>query len=315
MNPLMSGPEPLPRTATRPVLTVPALRRHKVRDGAEPLVMLTAYDAPTARLAAAAGIDLLLVGDSVGTAVLGYDSTVPVTLDDIIHHARAVRRGAPRAQVVADLPFLTYQASDEQAVTNAGRLIQEGGADAVKLEGGRTQADRIHAIVSAGIPVVGHIGLTPQSAGALGGMRVQGRDLDGALALIEDARAVEAAGAHLLVVEVVPADLGALLTEVVSIPTIGIGAGAACDGQVLVWTDLAGLTAKAPEEAIRPRFVEPMLDLNGMLTEAFAGFAAAVRSGAYPQAQHTYPMKAEVLAELRASLGESAAKPGGRGNA
>ncbi|MGC4191346.1 MAG: 3-methyl-2-oxobutanoate hydroxymethyltransferase [Thermomicrobiales bacterium] len=290
----------------RPSRTVPGLRRHKVRDGAAPLVMLTAYDAPTARLAALAGVDILLVGDSVGTAMLGYDSTVPVTLDDVIHHAKAVRRGAPHAHVVADLPFLTYQVSDEQAVTNAGRLLQEGAADAVKLEGGRTQASRIQAIVSAGIPVVGHIGLTPQSAGALGGVRVQGRDLDGALRLLDDALAVEEAGAYLLVLEVVPADLGAIVTERVSIPTIGIGAGAACDGQVLVWTDLAGLTAKAPEDAIRPRFAEPVLDLNGLLERAFAGFADAVRSGAYPQPQHTYPMKAEVLATLHARLREDA---------
>jgi len=290
---------------SRRSVTVPALRRHKVRNGAVPLVMLTAYDAPTARLAAAAGVDLLLVGDSLGTAILGHGSTVPVTLDDIVHHAKAARRGAPDAHIVADLPFLTYQASDEQAVTNAGRLIQEGGADAVKLEGGRAQAGRIRAITTAGIPVVGHIGLTPQSAGALGGMRTQGRDLDGALRLIDDARAVEDAGAYLLVVEVVPAELGAILTGAVSIPTIGIGAGAGCDGQVLVWTDLVGLTAKAPDEAIRPRFVEPVLDLNGLLEGAFAGFAEAVRSGAYPQPQHTYAMKDEVLDALRARLGES----------
>lgn len=304
----MSGSSTLPDGVDTPrrSFTIPGLRRHKVRDGADPLVMLTAYDAPTSRLAAAAGIDLLLVGDSVGTAVLGYDSTVPVTLDDIIHHAKAARRGAPTAHIIADLPFLTYQVSDEQAVTNAGRLLQEGGADAVKLEGGRAQADRIRAIVSSGIPVVGHIGLTPQSAGALGGMRVQGRDLDGALQLIDDARAVEAAGAHMLVLEVVPADLGAILTEAVSIPTIGIGAGAACDGQVLVWTDLVGLTAKPPEEAIRPRFAEPTLDLNAELMGAFAGFAEAVRSGAYPQPRHTYGMKADVLDALRIRLQEAA---------
>lgn len=283
-------------------ITIPALRGHKVRDGVAPLVMLTAYDAPTARLAAAAGVDILLVGDSVGTALLGYDTTVPVTLDEIIHHARAVRRGAPQAHVVVDLPFLTYQVSNEQAVANAGRLMQEAGADAVKLEGGRAQAERIRAIANAGIPVVGHIGLTPQSAGALGGMRVQGRDVAGAMALLDDARAVEEAGAHMIVLEVVPAELGALLTQTVSIPTIGIGAGASCDGQVLVWTDLVGLTAKPPAEAIHPRFVEPVLDLNGLLEGAFSGFAEAVRSGAYPQAKHTYAMKSDVLDALRESL-------------
>lgn len=290
----------------RTQVTIPGLRRHKVRDGLSPLVMLTAYDAPTARLAVVAGIDILLVGDSVGTALLGYESTVPVTLDEILHHARAVRRGAPHAHVVVDLPFLTYQVSNEQAVANAGRLMQEAGADAVKLEGGRAQAERIRAITTAGIPVVGHIGLTPQSAGALGGMRVQGRDLDGALHLVDDARAVEEAGAHMLVLEVVPSELGALLTEKVTIPTIGIGAGAACDGQVLVWTDLVGLTAKAPAEAIHPRFVEPLLDLNGLLESAFAGFAGAVRAGTYPQSRHTYAMKPETLSALRARLQEGA---------
>ena len=282
--------------------TIPSIRNHKVRDGSAPLVMLTAYDAPTARLAHEAGVDMLLVGDSVGTALLGYDSTVPVTLDDIIHHARAVRRGAPTAHVVADLPFMTYQASEAQAITNAGRLLQEAGADAVKLEGGRAMAARIRALTEAGIPVVGHIGLTPQTAGALGGMRVQGRDLDGALDLLADARAVTEAGAYALVVEVVPAALGGIITAEIGIPTIGIGAGPDCDGQVLVWTDLAGLTAKPPAEAISPRFARQYLPLNDLLEEAFASFARDVREGAYPRPEHTYSMKEEIAATLRARL-------------
>lgn len=181
-------------TPPHPRHTIPDLRARKVRDGSPPLVMVTAYDAPTARLAAEAGVDLLLVGDSVGTARLGYESTVPVTMDDILHHCRAVRRGAPAMHIVADLPFMSYGVSDEQAVANAGRLLQEGGADAVKLEGGARLESRIGAIVRAGIPVVGHIGLTPQTAGTLGGLKVQGRDLDSARALIDDAVAVERPG-------------------------------------------------------------------------------------------------------------------------
>ncbi|HVL23662.1 MAG TPA: 3-methyl-2-oxobutanoate hydroxymethyltransferase [Thermomicrobiales bacterium] len=281
----------------RPKPTVPGIRATKRRDGDAPLVMVTAYDAPTARLAHEAGVDMLLVGDSVGTALLGYESTVPVTMEDILHHARAVRRGAPEAHVVVDLPFMSYQVSDEQAVTNAGRLMKEGGADAVKLEGGIALASRIRAITAAGIPVVGHIGLTPQTAGALGGLKVQGRDEATARALIADALAVEAAGAYALVIEVVPAPLGTLITEQLRIPTIGIGAGAECDGQVLVWTDLAGLDA-----GFVPKFVRRYADLSGTLRAAFATFADEVRSGAYPAAEHTYPMKPEVAAALRESL-------------
>jgi len=256
--------------------------------------MVTAYDAPTARLAAAAGVDILLVGDSVGTARLGYESTVPVTMDDILHHCRAVRRGAPDMHIVADLPFMTYGVSDVQAVTNAGRLIQEGGADAVKLEGGTPLASRISAIVRAGIPVVGHIGLTPQTAGMLGGLKVQGRDLDSARALVDDALAVERAGAYALVIEVIPAELGALITERVAIPTIGIGAGASCDGQVLVETDLLGL-----DDRFSPRFAQRYADLATTIRDGFAAFAEDVRNGKYPADAHTYAMKPSVAAQLR----------------
>ena len=285
----------------RPPLTIPAIRAWKRRDGADPLVMVTAYDAPTARLAVEAGVDMVLVGDSVGTALLGYTSTVPVTMEDILHHAKAVRRGAPDAHVVADLPFMSYQVSDEQAVTNAGRLIKEGGADAVKLEAGVALASRIAAITAAGIPVVGHVGLTPQTAGALGGLKVQGRDEATARALLDDAHAVEAAGAYAVVIEVVPAPLGALVTERLRIPTIGIGAGPGCDGQVLVWTDLAGLDA-----GVVPRFVRRYADLAGTIRDAFAAFASDVRAGAYPAPEHTYPMKREVEAALRQPPGDRA---------
>ncbi len=272
------------------------LRRYKAPPG-EPLVMVTAYDAPTARFAVDAGVDLILVGDSVGTTLLGYDSTVPVTLGDILHHTRAVRRGAPTAHIVADLPFMTYQVSDEQAVANAGRLIKEGGADAVKLEGGVALASRVAAIAQAGIPVVGHIGLTPQTAGLLGGFKVQGQEYISARALIDDAIAVEEAGAYMLVIEVVPAALTALVTARVSIPVIGIGAGSGCDGQVLVMHDLLGI-----EDRHAARFVKRYATLATEMREAIAAFASDVRSGAYPAPEHTYKLKSTVLAELRESL-------------
>ncbi len=279
------------RRAAPVKLTMPEIRAAK---GRTPLVMVTAYDAPTARLAAEAGVDLLLVGDSVGTAVLGYESTVPVTVEDILHHCRAVRRGAPDLHLVADLPFMSYQVSDEQAVANAGLLVKEGGADAVKLEGGRGMAARVAAITAAGIPVMGHVGLTPQTAGALGGLKVQGRDLDGARSVLHDAEAVVDAGAYSLVVEVVPAALGRLITERVRVPTIGIGAGPDCDGQVLVGPDLLGLTL-----GHLPRFVRPYADLATTIREAFAAYARDVRARSYPAPAHTYAMKPDVVAALR----------------
>jgi len=252
---------------------------------------------PRPRLAFEAGVDLILVGDSVGTALLGYESTVPVTLDDILHHCRAVRRGAPAMHIVADLPFMTYQVSDQQAVANAGRLLKEGGADAVKLEGGTRLVDRVTAIVRAGIPVVGHIGLTPQTAGTLGGLKVQGRDLDSARGLIDDAVAIERAGAHLLVIEVVPTELGSLITDRVSIPTIGIGAGAGCDGQVLVSTDLLGL-----DERFSPKFVRRYARIGPTIRDAFGSFASDVRSGAYPASSEAFVMKAGIAEQLGATI-------------
>ena len=256
------------------------------------LTMLSLYDFPFARLAEQAGIDIILVGDSLGMVVHGFDSTVPVRLDDIIYHSRAVRRGAQKTHIVADMPFLTYHIDTPRAVENAGRLLQEGGADSVKLEGGREIADRVAAIVRAGIPVMGHIGLTPQSAGALGGFRVQGRDAASARAILEDARAIADAGAFATVVEVIPAELGAMITEAIPIPTIGIGAGPDCDGQVLVAHDMLGL-----QERIIGRFAKVYAEAGGLIEDAFKAYAAEVQSGAFPEEEHSYRMPAQTLAE------------------
>lgn len=286
----MAGDATSSSPTPRRKLLAPEIRRAK---GGAPLVMVTAYDAPMARLAQEAGVDLILAGDSVGTALLGFDSTVPVTIEMILHHCRAARRGAPETHLVADLPFMTYEASDEQAVMHAGRLVQEGGADAVKLEGGQEMASRIAAITAAGIPVMGHIGLTPQSAGNLGGLKVQGNDIETARKLVADADAVAVAGAYALVIEVVPATLAQRITQRVPIPTIGIGAGAACDGQVLVSTDLLGLGG-----GFQPRFVQRYADLATTIRDAFAAYANDVREGAYPRKEHTYGIRAAVLREL-----------------
>ena len=255
--------------------------------------MLSLYDYPFARLAEQAGIDIILVGDSLGMVVHGFDSTVPVRLDDIVYHARAVRRGAPHTHVVADMPFLTYHIDTPRAVENAGRLIQDGGADSVKLEGGREIAERVSAIVSAGIPVMGHIGLTPQSAGALGGFRVQGRDAASARQILDDARAIADAGAFATVVEVIPAELGAMITEVIDIPTIGIGAGPDCDGQVLVAHDMLGL-----QERIIGRFAKVYAEAGNVIEQAFSDYAAEVQAGTFPDDEHSYRMPAQTLAEL-----------------
>jgi 3-methyl-2-oxobutanoate hydroxymethyltransferase len=232
--------------------------------------------------------------------VQGHDSTVPVTLDDVIYHTRAVRRGAPTTHVVADLPFLTYQIDTPRAVENAGRLLQEGGADSVKLEGGRAVADRVAAIVAAGIPVMGHVGLTPQSAGALGGFRVQGRDLESARRILADALAIADAGAFAIVLEVIPAELAELITSRVPVPTIGIGAGAACDGQVLVAHDLLGL-----QDVIHPRFVKEYAALGELARQAFAQFSAEVHTGHFPGAEHAYAMPEGVIERLDAGVEET----------
>ncbi len=266
-------------------------RKKTVRDikamkaAGEKITMLTAYDAAFAHLLAQAGVDMLLVGDSLGMVVLGYDSTVPVTMDEMLHHAKAVRRGAPDAMVVGDMPFLSYQVSVAEAIANAGRFLKEAGCDAVKLEGGGEVCDTVRAIDRAGIPVMGHIGLTPQTAGKLGGYKVQGRDLDTARALLAAARDLEAAGAFAVVLECVPAPLAELITAEIVIPTIGIGAGSACDGQVLVTHDLLGMFEK-----FIPSFVKTYTHLAPLIADALREFNQDVRAGTFPENAHAFSM-------------------------
>jgi len=261
-------------------VTVPSLARRKPRG--EKITMLTAYDFTFARIFDAADIDILLVGDSLGNVIQGQDTTLPVTLDDVVYHTRAVARGAGRALVVADMPFGSYQVSAEEALRNAVRCIKDGGAQAVKLEGGTRVAATIAAITAADIPVMGHVGLTPQSIHRMGGHRVQGRDDDGRERVLADARAVEAAGAFALVVEGVPAELGREITAAVSIPTIGIGAGVHCDGQVLVMHDLLGLTEWSPS------FVKQYANLGSLAAQAARNFAEEVANSKYPDEEHSY---------------------------
>lgn len=259
----------------------------------ERLSMLTAYDYSTAKLEDEVGINGILVGDSLGNVVLGYEDTVSVTMEDMIHHGAAVARGAKNALVVVDMPFMSYEVSVEEAVRNAGRLMKEGRAGAVKLEGGVRVADQIRAIVKAGIPVMGHIGLTPQSINAFGGFKVQGKNEEAARALLADAKAVEEAGAFAVVIEAVPAALAQMITDAVSIPTIGIGAGAGCDGQILVYQDMLGMFSD-----FTPKFVKRYANVGEVMRDAFANYAAEVASGAFPAEEHTYKMKDEVLERL-----------------
>jgi len=275
-------------------LTLPTLR--EMRGRGERIVMVTAYDAPSARLAEAAGIDILLVGDSAGTTVLGGASTSPVTMDEMLVFTRAVSRGTARALVVADMPFGSYQVSEERAVENAIRFVKEAGADAVKLEGAGRTLTRVGGIVDAGIPVMGHIGLLPQSATLLGGYRAQGRTAVAARRLVDEARALERAGCFAIVLEAIPAPVAERITSAVSIPTLGIGAGAACSGQVLVWHDLLGLGAGPT-----PRFVKQFAHLAAEITAALEAYARDVRAGTFPADEHTYAMPD---AEREAFLGE-----------
>lgn len=260
----------------------------------EPLVVVTAYDFPFARLADQAGVDMVLVGDSVGNVVLGHATTVPVTLADILHHTRAVRRGLERALLVADMPFLTFQVSVEDALRNAGRLLQEGGAEAVKVEGGGPVVDVVHRLTEVGIPVMGHLGLLPQRVHALGGYRVQGQDEEAARRLLDDALALEQAGAFSLVLEMVPRELAREVSRRLRIPTIGIGAGPDCDGQVLVLHDLLGLT-----QGRVPRFVRRYADLGAAALDALQRYAADVRARRFPSDEHSYHLAPEVLQRLR----------------
>ena len=259
----------------------------------EKLSMLTAYDYSTAKLEDESGINGILVGDSLGNVVLGYEDTVSVTMEDMIHHGAAVARGAKNALVVVDMPFMSYEATVEEAVRNAGRLMKEGRAGAVKLEGGVRVAEQIRAIVKAGIPVMGHIGLTPQSINVFGGFKVQGKSEEAARALLADAKAVEEAGAFAVVIEAVPAALAQMITDAVSIPTIGIGAGAGCDGQILVYQDMLGMFSD-----FTPKFVKRYANVGEVMREAFANYAAEVASGAFPAEEHTYKIKDDVLEKL-----------------
>jgi len=268
---------------TSPV-SVPALLAAK---GRQRIAMLTAYDFPTAALLDAAGIDVLLVGDSLEMAVYGAESTLSATMDTMVRHARAVSRAAKRAIVVGDMPFLSYQAEPAEAVRNAGRFLSEGGCAAVKVEGGRRVLPAVEAILAADIPVMGHVGLTPQSYRKLGGFKVQGRDADSAREISEDAKALADAGCFALVLECVPSSLAAEITRSIPIPTIGIGAGAACDGQVLVFHDVVGLT---PD--LRPKFVRRYADLSSAITEAARSFVKDVRTGDYPSAEESFSDKA-----------------------
>jgi len=261
------------------------------------LAMVTAYDFPSGRIADEAGVELVLVGDSAGMVVLGNESTVPVTMDELLMLTRAVVRGAKRPLVIADMPFGSFQASDEAAVENAVRFVKEAGADAVKLEGAGPTLSRVQAIVGAGVPVMGHVGLTPQSATMLGGFKAQGRTAEKAERLYEDALALEAAGCFAIVLEAVPAPVAAEITGRLSVPTIGIGAGAETDGQVLVWHDLLGLY-----DGPSPRFVKQYADLATSILDAVAAYADDVRERRFPEAVHTYAMSDEELAAFRGAV-------------
>jgi 3-methyl-2-oxobutanoate hydroxymethyltransferase len=262
--------------------TVPAVRARKAGAGSPPLVMVTAYDAPGASVVDEAGADVILVGDSLAMVVLGYDNTLQVTVDDMAHHTAAVARTSPRALLVCDLPWLSYHLSPADTVRNAGALIRAGAA-AVKLEGGRTRVPMVEALVAAEIPVMGHVGLTPQSVHVMGGFKVQGRKAEAAAALVDDALALVEAGVFAVVIEGVPAEVAARVTEAVPVPTIGIGAGPHCDGQVLVLHDLLGL-----DDRVAPRFVRRYASLRDEAVQAVAAFAADVRAGAFPAEAETY---------------------------
>jgi 3-methyl-2-oxobutanoate hydroxymethyltransferase len=272
-----AGTEPVARTRLTPPRIVEMKRR------GEPIAVLTAYDYPTARLADEAGVDVLLVGDSLGVVVLGYENTLPVTVEDVLHHTRAVTRARPAALVVADMPFMSYQVSPEQAVANAGRFVQEGGADAVKLEGGERVLPAIRRLVEIGIPVMGHLGLTPQSVLAFGGYKVQARGEADQERLLQEARALEEAGCFAVVLEGIPASLGGLVSRTLAIPTIGIGAGSACDGQVLVSHDLLGLFLGRT-----PKFVRRYADLAGTVRDAFARYVGDVKARTFPSEEESY---------------------------
>lgn len=271
--------------------TVSTFREQKAKG--EKISMLTAYDYSTAKLMDEAGINGILVGDSLGMVVLGYEDTLPVTMEDMIHHTAAVCRGAKNTLVVGDMPFMSYQVSVEEAVYNAGRLMKEGRCQAVKLEGAASVCPQIRAITNASIPVMAHIGLTPQSINAFGGFKVQGKSEEAAKKLLEDAKAVEEAGAFAVVLECVPAKLAELISKSISIPTIGIGAGAGCDGQILVYQDMLGLFSD-----FTPKFVKKYANVGEMMTQAFRDYIADVQEGSFPAPEHTFAISEGVIKKL-----------------
>ena len=279
-------------------VTIRDLREMKRRG--EKIPMITAYDYTAAQLVERAGIPLILVGDSLGQVMLGYDSTVPVSMDDMVHHVKAAVRGTERAHVVGDMPFLSYHAADSDAVRNAGRLLKEGGAQSVKLEGGQERAETVSRLALSGIPVMGHIGLTPQAVNQLGGYRVQGKSLKDAVRLMEDARALEEAGAYALVLECVPAPLARMISERVEIPTIGIGAGAGCDGQVQVFHDLLGLYSD-----FKPKHARRYAELGDAIVGATTDYMRDVQTGAFPTDAESYTLSRKVLNALSERCGES----------
>ena len=265
----------------------------KMKEEKDRITMLTCYDYSTAKLMDAAGVDVLLIGDSLGNTILGYEDTLPVTMEDMIHHTAAVARGTKEALVIADMPFMSYQTSVYDAVVNAGRLIKEGHANVVKLEGGARVCEQIEAIVQADIPVCAHIGLTPQSINAFGGFKVQGKSEEAAKTLLEDAKRVEDAGACMVVLEGIPAKLAAVITRSIRIPTIGIGAGADCDGQVLVYQDMLGMFTDYV-----PKFVKQFANVGEVMTGAFQDYMREVKAGTFPAAEHTYKIADEIIENL-----------------
>jgi 3-methyl-2-oxobutanoate hydroxymethyltransferase len=267
-------------SADRKKITAPLVRRSK---GRQRICMATAYDFTMARLLDAGGIDILLVGDSLGMVFQGLDTTIPVTLDEVAYHCRAVARGSHYAQVVADMPFMSFQVSPQQALENAGKLMKEGMAHAIKLEGGQEVAEHLRCIARAGIPAMGHVGLTPQSFHSLGGFKVQGKSISAAERLVEDAKALEQAGAYAIVLEAIPPDVAARVTEAVEVPTIGIGAGVHCDGQVLVCYDMLGMNM-----GHTPKFAKQYAQLAGTIQDAVGQYVSEVREGSFPAAEHSY---------------------------
>ncbi|MDP8233214.1 MAG: 3-methyl-2-oxobutanoate hydroxymethyltransferase [Candidatus Saelkia tenebricola] len=274
-------------------LTIPEIKSKK-----EKITMLTAYDYPIAQIVEKAGIDILLVGDSLGTTVLGYESTIPVTMNEMIHHSKAVRRGAPDTFLIGDMPFLSYQISTEDAVRNAGRFIKEAGCDAVKVEG--AHKEQIKAILKAGIPVLGHAGLTPQTATILGGLKVQGRDLSSAETIYKDSILLEEIGCFAIILECVPHQLTKIIAQKLTIPVIGIGAGSSCDGQVLVTPDILGLVS-----CFKPKFIKQYLNLNSQIEDALNKFKDDVHKDKFPAEEHSFKMKEDTLQSLKEKLKEN----------